>query len=82
MPISTENGHRLLVYQDPLARITFSAHPTCHSVNYATACHTTLDVVIGFNTGDLVWFGKYPLSSARSVQNVLNNCLYIFSTAI
>ncbi|KAF8319334.1 WD40 repeat-like protein [Clavulina sp. PMI_390] len=42
--------------KDSLARITFSAHPTCHSINYATANHTTIDVVIGFNTGDLIWF--------------------------
>ncbi|KAF8511148.1 WD40-repeat-containing domain protein [Hysterangium stoloniferum] len=47
--------------QDPLARITFSAYPTCHDVNHATATHERLDVVIGFSTGDLIWFD--PISS-------------------
>ncbi|KZS90026.1 WD40 repeat-like protein [Sistotremastrum niveocremeum HHB9708] len=47
--------------KDPLARITFSAFPTCHDVNLATASPDRIDVVIGFSTGDLVWFD--PLSS-------------------
>ncbi|KAF8590025.1 WD40 repeat-like protein [Ramaria rubella] len=47
--------------KDPLARITFSAFPTCHDVNRTTASHDHLDVVIGFSTGDLIWFD--PISS-------------------
>ncbi|KAG9226594.1 hypothetical protein CCMSSC00406_0006181 [Pleurotus cornucopiae] len=47
--------------KDPLARITFSAYPTCHDVNNSTASSERLDVIIGFNTGDLVWFD--PISS-------------------
>ncbi|KIJ27834.1 hypothetical protein M422DRAFT_261873 [Sphaerobolus stellatus SS14] len=47
--------------KDPLARITFGAFPTCHDVNKTTASHERLDVIIGFNTGDLVWFD--PISS-------------------
>ncbi|KAI5116686.1 hypothetical protein M0805_007507 [Coniferiporia weirii] len=49
--------------KEPLARITFSAYPTCHDVNKDTARSTNLDVVIGFSTGDLIWFdpisGRY-----------------------
>ncbi|KAL5532770.1 hypothetical protein ACEPAF_4544 [Sanghuangporus sanghuang] len=49
--------------KEPLARITFSAFPTCHDVNRSTAKITSLDIVIGFSTGDLVWFdpitGRY-----------------------
>ena len=45
--------------QEPLARITFAAYPTCHSVNASTASSERLDVVIGFNTGDLIWFGMH-----------------------
>ena len=44
--------------QDPLTRISFSAYPTCHDVNQATVSHEHIDVIIGFNTGDLVWFGE------------------------
>ncbi|KAF9246391.1 WD40 repeat-like protein [Melanogaster broomeanus] len=47
--------------KEPLTKITFSAFPTCHDVNPVTALPVRLDVVIGFNTGDLVWFD--PMSS-------------------
>ncbi|KAI0075272.1 hypothetical protein K474DRAFT_1676500 [Panus rudis PR-1116 ss-1] len=47
--------------KEPLARIFFSAYPTCHDVNLATLCSERIDVIIGFNTGDLLWFD--PLSS-------------------
>ena len=43
--------------QEPLSRITFSAHPTCHDVNLFTASSERLDVIIGFHTGDLIWLG-------------------------
>lgn len=44
--------------QEPLARIYFSAYPICHDVNLATVCPERIDVIIGFNTADLLWFGK------------------------
>lgn len=47
--------------KEPLMRITFSAFPTCHDVNPHTASPEKLDVVIGFNTGDLVWLD--PMTS-------------------
>ncbi|TFK42389.1 catabolite repression protein creC [Crucibulum laeve] len=47
--------------KDPLSRITFSAYPTCHDVNTHTASSEQLDIIIGFNTGDLVWLD--PISS-------------------
>lgn len=43
--------------QEPLTRITFSAYPTCHDVNVSTALPERLDIIMGFNTGDLVWLG-------------------------
>jgi hypothetical protein len=46
--------------QEPLIRVTFSQHPTCHDVNLATASSEHLDVIIGFATGDLIWFGMLP----------------------
>ncbi|KAG2020119.1 catabolite repression protein creC [Coprinopsis cinerea AmutBmut pab1-1] len=47
--------------KEPLSRITFSQHPTCHDVNAATASSEHLDVIIGFATGDLVWLD--PITS-------------------
>lgn len=47
--------------KEPLTKITFSALPTCHDVNPLTASSERLDVIIGFSTGDLVWFD--PLSN-------------------
>ncbi|KAG2350131.1 WD40 repeat-like protein [Suillus weaverae] len=47
--------------KEPLTRISFSAYPTCHDVNPSTASSERLDVIIGFSTGDLVWFD--PISS-------------------
>lgn len=43
--------------QEPLARIFFAAYPTCHDVNTATLSPEHIDVIIGFSTGDILWFG-------------------------
>ncbi|KAF8744004.1 WD40 repeat-like protein, partial [Rhizoctonia solani] len=59
--------------REPLARISFSQFPTCHAVNTLTSSSTCLDIVIGFNTGDLIWFE--PLSSryVRINKQVVHN---------
>ncbi|KAG8716208.1 hypothetical protein FRC11_007382 [Ceratobasidium sp. 423] len=59
--------------KEPLARISFSQFPTCHAVNTLTSSSTCLDIVIGFNTGDLIWFE--PLSSryVRINKQVVHN---------
>ncbi|KAH9852675.1 WD40 repeat-like protein [Lenzites betulinus] len=54
----TEAGTKL---KEPLARIFFSAYPTCHDVNVATVSPERIDVIIGFHTGDILWFD--PISS-------------------
>ncbi|KII89190.1 hypothetical protein PLICRDRAFT_40829 [Plicaturopsis crispa FD-325 SS-3] len=51
--------------KEPLTRITFSAYPTCHGVNTSTASPEHIDIVIGFNTGDLVWFDPTCLRYTR-----------------
>ncbi|KAI5834892.1 WD40 repeat-like protein [Schizophyllum commune Tattone D] len=51
--------------KEPLAKITFSAYPTCHDVNAFTASPEHLDIVIGFNTGDLVWLDPITSRYAR-----------------
>lgn len=53
--------------KEPLSRITFSAFPTCHSINHLTASPERLDIIIGFNTGDLFWLD--PISSRYNRLN-------------
>ncbi|KAJ8087969.1 hypothetical protein PM082_013520 [Marasmius tenuissimus] len=53
--------------KEPLARISFSAYPTCHDVNPLTASSDRLDVIVGFSTGDLIWLD--PLSSRYARLN-------------
>jgi hypothetical protein len=49
--------------QEPLARITFANALTCHAIQHLTSSPTSLDILIGFVTGDIVWFdpllGRY-----------------------
>ncbi|EJD02273.1 WD40 repeat-like protein [Fomitiporia mediterranea MF3/22] len=60
--------------KEPLSRITFSAFPTCHDVNRTTAKMTSLDIVIGFNTGDLIWFDPITGRYMRlNKQGCINN---------
>ncbi|KAG6808504.1 hypothetical protein H0H92_003931 [Tricholoma furcatifolium] len=60
--------------KDPLARIIFSAHPTCHDVNAATASPEHLDVIIGFSSGDLVWLDPITSRYARlNKQGCISN---------
>ncbi|PCH37890.1 WD40 repeat-like protein [Wolfiporia cocos MD-104 SS10] len=56
--IWTEAGAKT---KEPLAKIHFAAHPTCHDVNLATVSPERIDVIMGFNTGDMLWFD--PMST-------------------
>ncbi|KAJ6502129.1 catabolite repression protein creC [Mycena sanguinolenta] len=51
--------------KEPLARVTFSAYPTCHDVNVSTSSSERLEVIIGFSTGDLVWLDPIASRYAR-----------------
>jgi hypothetical protein len=52
-------------------RLTFSrAYPTCHDVNLVTSSHEHLDIIIGFNTGDFVWFDPISNRYSRINKNV------------
>ncbi|KAF9645066.1 WD40 repeat-like protein [Thelephora ganbajun] len=56
--IWTEVGSKV---KEPLVRLFFSAYPTCHDVNPATTSPDRMDIIIGFNTGDIIWFD--PISN-------------------
>ncbi|KAL7317078.1 hypothetical protein PS15m_003479 [Mucor circinelloides] len=47
--------------KEPLSRIVFSkSYPLCHDINETTRCDDHLDIIIGFSTGDIIWYD--PLS--------------------
>ncbi|KAI8328350.1 WD40-repeat-containing domain protein, partial [Blakeslea trispora] len=48
--------------KEPLSRIVFSkSYPICHDINEATRSEDHLDIIIGFSTGDIIWYD--PLNS-------------------
>ncbi|KAG8760766.1 hypothetical protein FRC14_002062 [Serendipita sp. 396] len=73
--------------KEPLAKVTFSAFPACHDINKVTASADHLDVVIGFSTGDIIWFdpitsryariNKQPTSSGTTSNVSHNACTSI-----
>ncbi|KDN41860.1 hypothetical protein K437DRAFT_269547 [Tilletiaria anomala UBC 951] len=41
--------------KEPLARFGFSTNITAHDINASTRSASSLDIIIGFQTGDLIW---------------------------
>lgn len=57
--------------QEPLSKILFTkAHPLCHDVNLVTRSANQIDVIIGFSTGDIIWFDPISNKYARINKNV------------
>ncbi|PWW80794.1 WD40 repeat-like protein [Tuber magnatum] len=62
------------IKQEPLSKILFTkAHPLCHDVNLLTKSSTHLDVIIGFSSGDIVWFDPISNKYARLNKNGMIN---------
>ncbi|RIB28042.1 WD40-repeat-containing domain protein [Gigaspora rosea] len=60
--------------KDPLSKINFTkAHPICHDVNQLTRSCDHLDVIIGFSSGDIIWFdplcNKYYRLNKQGIIN-------------
>ncbi|KAI8147105.1 WD40-repeat-containing domain protein [Fennellomyces sp. T-0311] len=54
--------------KESLSKITFSkAYPTCHDVNRTTNSSEHMDVIIGFSSGDCMWYD--PISSKYARLN-------------
>ena len=51
--------------REPVGRVSFSTSPTCIDVNQFTRCAERLDVVVGFNSGDLIWIDPVSLRYSR-----------------
>ncbi|RCH98403.1 hypothetical protein CU098_008512 [Rhizopus stolonifer] len=61
--------------KDPLSRIVFSkSYPLCHDINESTRCDDHLDIIIGFSTGDIIWYDplgcKYGCMVASAVTMI------------
>ncbi|CAO1625039.1 unnamed protein product [Sympodiomycopsis kandeliae] len=70
--ILTQKGRTLLWLADPqgsvespLARILFSSPPSAHDINQLTRSYSTLDVIVGFPTGDILWMDLITMRYTR-----------------
>ena len=55
----------------PIAKLVFTkAHPTCHDINQYTRTHDHIDVIIGFSTGDIIWFECFSQKYMRLNKQV------------
>ncbi|KAF8537348.1 putative catabolite repressor protein [Trichophaea hybrida] len=62
------------IKQEPLSKILFTkAHPICHDVNMLTRSTSQIDVIIGFSTGDIIWFDPISNKYARINKNGIIN---------
>ncbi|KAI7869464.1 WD40-repeat-containing domain protein, partial [Spinellus fusiger] len=60
--------------KEPLSRIVFTrAYPTAHDVNLLTRGSDHLDIIIGFSSGDIIWFdplcNKYGRINKNGIMN-------------
>ncbi|CAO3644329.1 unnamed protein product [Cunninghamella blakesleeana] len=62
--------------KEPLSRIVFTkANPTCHDINSITKSNEHLDVIIGFSSGDCVWYDPLTSKYFRLNKNgCMKNC--------
>jgi hypothetical protein len=66
--------------KEPLSRIIFArSYPTVHDVNMLTRGSDHLDIIIGFSTGDILWFDPLCNKYGRINKGVSSNyglCLF------
>lgn len=58
-----------------LTKVLFTkAHAICHDVNRFTQSNNHIDVILGFNTGDIIWYEPISQKYARINKNgIINN---------
>ena len=57
--------------KDPLSRIVFAnAYPTSHDVNQQTCSIDRMDIIIGFSSGDCVWYDPIGCKYLRLNKDV------------
>ncbi|KAF2760262.1 catabolite repression protein creC [Pseudovirgaria hyperparasitica] len=56
--------------EEHLTKILFTkAHPLCHDINQITKSTTHIDLVMGFSTGDAIWYEPITQKYARLNKN-------------
>jgi WD40 repeat protein len=58
-----------------MTKVLFTkAHAICHDVNRSTQCNSHIDVILGFNTGDMIWYEPISQKYSRINKNgIINN---------
>ncbi|KAI9640644.1 hypothetical protein NHQ30_010944 [Ciborinia camelliae] len=60
--------------QDQLLKILFTkAHCLCHDVNQITKGPTHIDLIMGFSTGEIIWFEPFTQKYSRLNKNGIIN---------
>lgn len=60
--------------QENLTKVLFTkAHPLCHDLNEFTKSATHLDIIMGFNSSDIIWYEPMTQKYARLNKNGLIN---------
>ncbi|KAF2139395.1 uncharacterized protein K452DRAFT_320521 [Aplosporella prunicola CBS 121167] len=60
--------------EEHLTKILFTkAHALCHDVNLVTKTNNHLDIVMGFSTGDIIWYEPMSQKYARLNKNGVIN---------
>ena len=58
------------IKSENIAKVLFTkAHPLCHDVNLFTKSPSHLDIIMGFNTSDIIWYEPMTQKYARLNKN-------------
>ena len=74
-----ERHHLLNAPQEEhLTKILFTkAHALCHDINYFTKAHNHIDIIMGFSTGDIIWYEPMSQKYTRLNKNVSEHGLTV-----
>lgn len=57
--------------EEHLTKILFTkAHALCHDINQITKGPNHIDIIMGFSTGDIIWYEPMSQKYARLNKNV------------
>lgn len=61
----------IAVQEEHLTKILFTkAHALCHDINQITRGPNHLDIIMGFSTGDIIWYEPMSQKYSRINKNV------------
>ena len=60
-----------------LTKLIFAKeHALCHEVNHVTQSSTNIDLVVGFTSGDIIWYEPMSQKYARLNKNVSHSAIH------